>query len=585
MNYTEASPGNNASRAPMPHGFGNAIPIASLPTPTSRIGLRNDQIEYAIRSLVRIPELSTALQIGVENDRSPISEALLEDGQLLPALVWDAFCNCHRRCGNLADRALLEMAITSLRATSAYQQISSGDLQSLLDRCYAETPIDVATGREYVAELIERYAADRLEATAWYEWSRNGGELPRDAQAVARQILAQIESFREGGERRGPYTTEEFRARVRERVEIISGVLVANQLALVGAPTKSLKTMISLDSAISIATGTLFLNDPRWDCRVARRIGFFSAESGADTLLRKYETIASSKRSRLSPAQQEVFDRDLASNMIWDDQVPDLSDSNSLERLRRTITERELSVIFVDPLSMAIGSAAKDLANFAVAGQVILRAAHVCQQAGCTLVLIHHTSGDRDRRNSGRGNGPLELTDIAYPAVTNHCRQWVTLNRAEAYDEETRQSVLWLRAGGSGGQAGGTFRVTIVEGLEHDRWDVSVQTEAQSIAEAHEEREYDTHQVAQDRERRVLQYITTHPGSTVNSMTRSSELPGIGLVRLRACLNGLQARGSVRFDLGPNQSRRYFRVGHGQRGIVGVVDETAEDDGSGTSNG
>lgn len=575
-NYTGASPGNNASRAPMPHGFGNAIPIASLPTATSRIGLRNDQIEYAIRSLVRIPQLSTALQIGVENDRSPISEALLDEGRLLLALVWDACRSCHQRYGNLADRALLHVAATGLRATSAYQQVSASDLQSVLDYCYSEVPVTPEAGRNYVADVIERYAADRPEAIAWSEWTASDGEPPRETQETAREIRAQIDSFREGGERRGPYTTEEFRALVRERVEIISGVLVANQLALVGAATKSLKTLISLDAAVSIATGMLFLNHPLWDCRVARRVGFFSAESGADTLLRKYETIASSKRSRLSPARQEIFDRNLASNMSWDNQVPDLSDPDSLERLRRTIADRELSVIFVDPLSMAIGSAGRDLANFAVAGQVILRAAHICQQAGCTLVLIHHTAGDRERRNSGRGNGPLELTDVAYPAVTNHARQWLTLNRAEAYDEETRRSSLWLRAGGSGCQAGGTFRVTIVEGLEHDRWEVSVQTEAQSIAEAHEEREYDDRQAAQVAEGRILDFIRDHPGCTLHVMTRGGNLPGIGAARLRPYLNALESRNVVRGELGPRDIRRYYPVMATQRGVVGGASASGE---------
>ncbi len=110
------------------------------------------------------------------------------------------------------------------------------------------------------------------------------------------------------------------------------------------------------------------------------------------------------------------------------------------------MTVVEQQSLLRDPLSMAIGAAVKDLANLAVAGQVVLKAAHICRQAGCTLVLVHHTSGDRTRMQTDRARGPLDLTDIGYPAIANHARQWITLNRAEVYDETQRCSVLWLRA-------------------------------------------------------------------------------------------------------------------------------------------
>ena len=544
-----------------------------MPEPVSPSMHSSEQVAYALRALVRHGELTAALRIGEQGGDTLLPQALLDLGCSMHAMLWDASYRCHQTHGRLDDRELLHLTAIELAQEDAYRDIDPVELRAAIGSIFAGEAPDLAAGRQVIADVIEYYLGDEVEAVAYEERGTRGLEHLRAVQAEVQQLRQQVEAFRAGGERRGPYTTEQFRDRTRERTELIAGVLVANQLAVVGAQTKSLKTLISLDAAISIATGTPWLGYEHWVCGQAQRVGFFSAESGAETLLRKHDVIAASKRHRLVGAERDTFNQALAANLYWDDQVPDLSDAASLDRFRRTITQHQLAVVFVDPLSMAIGAAAKDLANMAVGGQVILRAAHVCREAGCTLVLVHHTSGDRMRQGSDRARGPIELTDIAYPAIGNHARQWITLNRAEAYDEQTRRSVLWLRAGGSGLQAGGTFRVAITEGHRHDQWDVRVETQTQSIEGDQSRRDGEATRQRLDHERRVLECLAQHPdGVAINAMTRSGALPGIGRAALEQLLPALQARGAVRMRPGSGNSRYWFRADPSMRPPAGGVD-------------
>ncbi len=168
--------------------------------------------------------------------------------------------------------------------------------------------------------------------------------------------------------------------------------------------------------------------------------------------------------------------------------------------------------MILDPLSLAIGSAAKDLPNLAVGGQVILRAAAAFRRVGATLVLVHHTSGDRMRQQAGRGREPLELQDAAYPSIANHVRQWILMNRAEPYDlAGGRRSVLWARIGGSGLQQGGDFRVTIREGHCHELWDVRVESEAQFLEGETARRQMEDIEERRDHWDRVLGFLRAAP--------------------------------------------------------------------------
>jgi replicative DNA helicase len=329
-------------------------------------------------------------------------------------------------------------------------------------------------------------------------------------------------------------------------------VLVEGQLAIIGGPTKSLKTLVALDMAISIATGSSFLGRSLWACDRPRKVGFFSGESGAGTLLAKFHVICGAKQSQLDPPLpaeiRDGVEAHAAANIIWNDALPDLGSMASLRQLQRAIRQQQLDVLFLDPLFLCMGSAGKDMANAALVGQTLMNANRAVTDEGCTLILVHHPSGDKLRRTSAQARDPLELTDLAYPGVTNFCRQWLTINRAAPYEHETRRSELWLNIGGSGLQAGGIYRAAITEGFVHNLWQVRVQTQSECIERERVVRDVERRRDERDRRSRVRRYLLAHPdGVSVRHMTRNQgELAGIGQSGIEQALRDLQGDHGLR---------------------------------------
>ena len=87
----------------------------------------------------------------------------------------------------------------------------------------------------------------------------------------------------------------------------------------------------------------------------------------------------------------------------------------------------QLEVLFSDPLLLCLRSVAKDVANSALLGDVLMEANRAVLSEGCTPIFLHHPSGEKARQLSSRAWEPLELTDLAYPGITNFARQWLTI--------------------------------------------------------------------------------------------------------------------------------------------------------------
>ena len=101
--------------------------------------------------------------------------------------------------------------------------------------------------------------------------------------AEARAKLRQIEEA--AGQDQQPFTritVEELVTGKFDLTYLINGVLVKDQPAGLVAPTKSLKTNISIDLAIALATGGRFLGYFR--VVEPKRMAMFSGESGMTTI-------------------------------------------------------------------------------------------------------------------------------------------------------------------------------------------------------------------------------------------------------------------------------------------------------------
>ena len=88
-----------------------------------------------------------------------------------------------------------------------------------------------------------------------------------------------------------------FAAANYSREWLVSGLLVANQPAIVGGPIKTLKTSFMLDMAISLVKGTPFLG--HFPVPERRRVAVLSRESGADTLQETARRICTAKGCEL----------------------------------------------------------------------------------------------------------------------------------------------------------------------------------------------------------------------------------------------------------------------------------------------
>jgi len=243
---------------------------------------------------------------------------------------------------------------------------------------------------------------------------------------------------------------------------LVRKILVAGQPCIVGAPKKGMKTSTCIDLAISIATGTPWLD--AFDCLEPQRVVVLSGESGAFTIRETARRVCAAKGRAL----EEV-------DVQWMFRLPRLSIAAEVAELAKGIKSIGAKVVFVDPLYLCLlaGSEAK-ASNIYDMGPLLLDIAEACLEAGATPILLHHTS----KPSQARYDEPPELEDLAFAGVQEFARQWILLKRRERYEPGSGMHSLWMSVGGSVGH-GGLWGLDIDEGIIDDnfsgrRWTVAV---------------------------------------------------------------------------------------------------------------
>ena len=298
---------------------------------------------------------------------------------------------------------------------------------------------------------------------------------------------------------------------------LVRGVLVEGQPMIIGGRSKTLKTSLACDLAVSLGSGSLFLG--RFDChRVG--VGFWSGESGAATVRETAKRQADSKGVSLADT-----------DVLWCFDLPRLSHLDHLDHLAATIRAEGLKVAILDPLYLALLSpeTASGASNIFLMGSMLQGLTKLGQDTGCTVVLLHHfrKGGQADDEN------PAGLEELAQSGVAEWARQWLLLQRRVPYQGDG-QHLLWLRCGGSAGHAS-LWGVTIDEGLiDPDtftgrRWDVSVAPAADARAE--DRRDKENRKAAEQEKRegeyrdRLLAVLRATPdGDTERALSRAAHL-------------------------------------------------------------
>jgi hypothetical protein len=267
----------------------------------------------------------------------------------------------------------------------------------------------------------------------------------------------------DGGERRKPIdyhfmTCADLVAAKFDIRFLVEGIMAAGQPLIIAGPQKALKTSVALDMAFSLATAGHFLG--RFKVPEPVAVGFMSGESGGPTLAETARRIA--RAAGYDPAGVR--------NLIISDRVAQIGSPDHLAAIDLVILEHALEVLFIDPVFMAMDGA--DAGNLFIQGQILRRVSELCQDRGCTLVLLHHV-----KKGSGNDYQPLELSSIAWAGFAEAARQWALLNRREPYEPGSGLHHLHLSVGGSAGH-GGYWGLDVDEGTYHpgvDRlWNVSV---------------------------------------------------------------------------------------------------------------
>ncbi len=222
---------------------------------------------------------------------------------------------------------------------------------------------------------------------------------------------------------------------------LVENVLVAGQPCVVGGPKKSLKTSIVVDLAISLGTSQAFLNFFKVPKPVP--VAVLSGESGAASVQNVARRVCRSKQVRL----------DGNCSVFWSTRLPRLSSSLHRKQLRETLKQREIAVVVIDPLYLCLLEGVKSVSasNLYEIGPLLRAVSEACLHVGATPVFVHHSTKSVTRRPNG---APPELDDLAFSGIGEFARQWLLVNRREAYQPGSGEHRLTMSVGGSAGQSG-----------------------------------------------------------------------------------------------------------------------------------
>lgn len=333
-------------------------------------------------------------------------------------------------------------------------------------------------------------------------------------------------------------TSQELDAGNYELEYLINGILVHKQPGVIAGPKKSLKTNISIDLALSLASGGKFLN--YFQAERAVRVGVMSGESGAATIQETARRIAASKQAKLADF----------TNAFWSFEVPQLGDVLHAAALERFIERHQLEVLILDPTYLMMMGIGSDAGNLFIVGSFLKSLADVTQRTGCTPILCHHL-----KKGIADPYEPAELENIAWAGFQEFVRQWLLLNRRVPYDPvDGGNHGLWASVGGSAGHSG-LWGVDIEEGTRQDlagrRWDVRVLSAAEAYAardqaaalqsESTKQRTNDAKRTLQKQS--ILDALAAHPNGETPRVIRESA--GIGARSIQLLLTDLLDDGAI----------------------------------------
>ncbi|HEV8072480.1 MAG TPA: AAA family ATPase [Planctomycetaceae bacterium] len=216
---------------------------------------------------------------------------------------------------------------------------------------------------------------------------------------------------------------------------LIPGILAAAQPGGIFGAFKTLKTSLTADLLISLASGTPFLG--HFAVPEPGRALFLSGESGLDALQSIARRICAARSLAL-----ETLD-----NFELCPKLPNLDNPDDLRALGRIVRDKKPACLAIDPAYLAIRG--EDARNLFAMGALLRPLADLCNETGCAILIVHHCK--RTRLTPG---DPATLDDIAWSGFAEFSAQWLLLSRRRRFDPDTGHHELWFSAGGRSGHHG-----------------------------------------------------------------------------------------------------------------------------------
>jgi hypothetical protein len=295
---------------------------------------------------------------------------------------------------------------------------------------------------------------------------------------------------------------------------LIKGVLAAGQPGGIFGAFKTLKTSLTADLLISLASGTPFL--AQFPVAELGRTLFLSGESGLAALQSIARRVCTSRGLCL----------DALENFELSPKLPRLDEPADVRALRRIIRDKRPVCVAIDPAYLAIRG--DDARNLFAMGSLLRPLAEIGDATGCTILVVHHC-----KRSQNTVRSPATLDDIAWSGFAEFAAQWLLLSRRRPYDAERGRHELWLTAGGRAGHHGLWALDTsegVASGFERRKWKTAIRPVSVAEAQSDEERLEATEERRTRREtvtlerhrRRALEVLAKSPnGETARRLRRA----------------------------------------------------------------
>lgn len=352
-----------------------------------------------------------------------------------------------------------------LHADGAANLVKASDLADIVDSVpsaanalhYADIVARRAEQRRlwYVAPRVKELASDHHRVMGDY------GAWRQDLDGILGSVSA---SGATGDVDHGWMTFADFMAQDVRQNYLVNGIVPEAQGGVASGRFKTLKTTITTDLFISMASGSPFLG--KFHVPAPVPCALMTSESGAASIMGIAKRIAAAKGIDYRDGPHLTTLR------------AKMTDPRHLEVIERDIERHGWRCVGIDPTYLCFGAVGDSASNVFKMGEALEPVTSLIQRTGCSIILVNHNIKGR-AKDVGRFDPP-DLGEISMSGFAEWMRFWLLLGPMREWDETTGRHWLWMRTGGSAGHAG-LDALEVTEGEHDDRgrrteWEVAVKT-------------------------------------------------------------------------------------------------------------